>query len=149
MSRWFQLTIDCHDPAALVAFWQPLLGYDVPAPPPPHATWRDWYVSTGEPADGIAGDGADRLVPPDGEGGMAIWFQVVPEGKSVKNRLHLDLRVSDGRGAPWDQRRRDVERAVDDVRTRGGRLLRLDADQQGDHVSALVTDPEGNEFCLI
>ncbi len=95
MATFFQLTIDCHRPSTLVAFWQPLLGYEVPAPPQPYATWRDWYVSVGVPADEIEGDGTDRLVPPDDKG-VAIWFQPVPEGKTIKNRLHLDLRVTLG-----------------------------------------------------
>lgn len=145
----FQLTIDCRDPSALVSFWQPLLGYDVPAPPPPHATWRDWYLSVGVPADEITGDGADRLVPPDGVGGMALWFQTVPERKAVKNRLHVDIRVSRGREASRDERRGDIERVVAEVRARGGELIRLVEDQQADHVGAVVADPEGNEFCLV
>jgi catechol 2,3-dioxygenase-like lactoylglutathione lyase family enzyme len=148
VGRFFQLTIDCSDPGTLVAFWQPLLGYDVPAPPPPHATWRDWYVSVGVPAEEITGDGADRLAPPDGHG-VAIWFQVVPECKAVKNRLHLDIRVSRGRDVPRNERREEIERAVADVRARGGQLLRMDEDEQADHVFAVMADPEGNEFCLV
>ena len=142
------MTIDCRDPAALVSFWQPLLGYAVPAPPSPHTTWRDWYRSVGVPAEEIAGDGADRLAPPDGVG-LPIWFQVVPEGKTVKNRLHLDLRVSGGRQVPRDERRRDIESAVAEVRRRGGALIRWGEDDQTDHVFAVMADPEGNEFCLV
>ena len=147
MTGLLQLTIDCRDPARQVAFWQPLLGYRVPEPPPPHRTWRDWYLSLGIPAEEIEGDGADRLVPPDGSG-VAIWFQPVPEEKSGKNRLHLDLRVSPGRAVPRSERRAAIEIAVSDVRTRGGRLLRWTEDDAADHVAAVMADPEGNEFCL-
>ena len=57
MATFFQLVIDCHDPSALVAFWQPLLGgYRVPDPPAPHPTWRDWYISLGVPAAEIDPD---------------------------------------------------------------------------------------------
>ena len=147
MATFFQLVIDCHDASGLVAFWQPLLGYQVPAPPEPHATWRDWYVSVGVPAEEISGDGTDRLVPPDGQG-VAIWFQVVPEGKVVKNRLHLDLRVSRGREVSRRQRRADIEPVVAQVEATGGSLLRWTEDDASDHVYAVMADPEGNEFCL-
>ena len=149
MADFFQLTIDCRDPSSLVAFWQPLLGYDVPPPPQPHATWRDWYISLGEPADEIEGDGTDRLVPREGQSGVAVWFQPVPEGKAVKNRLHLDLRVSPGRSVPREERRAAVQAAVDQVVERGGTLLRLTEDEAADHVYAVMADPEGNEFCLL
>lgn len=148
MAPFFQLTIDCHRPSSLVAFWQPLLGYEVPPPPEPHATWRDWYVSVGEPADEIEGDGTDRLVPQDGEG-VAIWFQPVPERKSIKNRLHLDLRVSRGRQVSRAERRAEIESVVAQVQGRGGALLRWTEDEQADHVCAVMADPEGNEFCLV
>lgn len=148
MSPFFQLTIDCRHPSSLVAFWQPLLGYDVPAPPDPHRTWRDWYLSVGVPSEEIEGDGTDRLVPPDGQG-VALWFQEVPEAKSVKNRLHLDLRVSPGRGVSRTQRRAAIEPVVADVQARGGHVIRWTEDESADHVGAVMADPEGNEFCLV
>ncbi len=148
MATFFQLTIDSHRPSRLVAFWQPLLGYEVPAPPQPYATWRDWYVSVGVPAEEIEGDGTDRLVPPDDKG-VAIWFQPVPEGKTIKNRLHLDLRVTRGRAVSRAARRADIERVVAEVQARGGALIRWSEDEQADHVYAVMADPEGNEFCLV
>jgi Glyoxalase-like domain len=148
MSAWFQLTVDCHDPSTLVAFWAPLLDYEVPAPPQPHATWRDWYVSVGVPPDEIEGDGTDRLVPRDGHG-VALWFQPVPEQKSIKNRLHFDLRVSGGREVSRAERRASIEPVVAQVRASGGSLIRWSEDEQVDHVFAVMADPEGNEFCLV
>lgn len=147
MATFFQLTIDCHRPSRLIAFWQPLLGYEVPVPPQPYATWRDWYVSVGVPADEIEGDGTDRLVPRDDKG-VAIWFQPVPEGKTIKNRLHLDLRVTRGRAVSRAARRADIEPVVAEVQARGGALIRWSEDEQADHVYTVMADPEGNEFCL-
>jgi catechol 2,3-dioxygenase-like lactoylglutathione lyase family enzyme len=148
VGAWFQLTVDCRDPSTLVAFWAPLLGYEVPVPPQPHATWRDWYVSLGVPPDEIEGDGTDRLVPGDGQG-VALWFQSVPEQKSVKNRLHLDLRVSQGRSVSRTERRAAIEPVMAQVLARGGSLVRWAEDEAADHVYAVMADPEGNEFCLV
>lgn len=148
MATFFQLTIDCRQPERLVSFWQPLLGYQIPAPPEPHATWRDYYVAIGVPADEIEGDGSDRLVPVDGQG-IAIWFQPVPESKSIKNRLHLDLRVSAGRAVGREQRRAAIQLAVDDVVANGGSLIRMSEDDGADQVGAVMADPEGNEFCFV
>ena len=91
MVTW-QLTIDCADPARMVRFWGPALGYEVAPPPEGHATWNEWYLAVGVPAAelDLAGDGSDRLQDPTGAG-PRIWFQAVPEPKTVKNRLHLDL----------------------------------------------------------
>jgi hypothetical protein len=48
---------------------------------PGHASWRDYYLSIGEPESELgAGDAVDRLIDPSGRG-SAIWFQVVPEGQ--------------------------------------------------------------------
>jgi predicted enzyme related to lactoylglutathione lyase len=50
---------------------------------------------------------------------------------------------------PRDERRRDIESAVAEVRRRGGALIRWGEDDQTDHVFAVMADPEGNEFCLV
>lgn len=88
-----QLVIDCVDPSRLVPFWAVALDY-IPAPPPVgHQTWRDFYLAGGVPeAELPVGDACDRVVDPSGIG-PAIWFQVVQETKTVKNRLHLDVQV--------------------------------------------------------
>jgi catechol 2,3-dioxygenase-like lactoylglutathione lyase family enzyme len=147
LATFYQLAIDCHDAAKLVEFWQPLLGYEVPAPPAPFDTWRDWYLSVGVPEGEIDGDGTDRLVPADGQG-VAIWFQPVPENKGVKNRLHLDLRASQGRAVSREQRRREIEPVVARVQAAGGSLIRWTEEPEADHVYAVLADPEGNEFCV-
>jgi predicted enzyme related to lactoylglutathione lyase len=65
-----------------------------------------------------------------------VLFQLVPEAKAVKNRLHLDLRI----GAD------DVERAVAGMVARGAKVLH--SGQQGPHTWVTLADPEGNEFCV-
>lgn len=96
-----QIAWDCADPARMVAFWAPAPGYAVAPPPQGHDTWNDYYLSIGVPEDelDLAGDGADSIVDPGGAG-PRIWFQQVPEGKQVKNRLHLDVLVGGGRAVP-------------------------------------------------
>jgi hypothetical protein len=86
--------------ATTVPFWAEALGYVAQQPPDGHETWRAWYLSVGVREDELGEDDCtDRLEDPEGNG-PKIWFQVVPEGKVAKNRLHLDIKVSGGRGVP-------------------------------------------------
>ncbi|MFC6284980.1 VOC family protein [Nocardioides sp. GCM10027113] len=148
MVTW-HLTIDCADPARMVAFWGPALGYEVPPPPEGHATWNDWYRSVGVPDEELDpnGDGADRLHDPAGCG-PRIWFQQVPEPKQVKNRFHLDLDPTgpDPRSLPIERRREIVETAVAERLAAGATVLRRNDDHGG--YAVLMADPEGNEFCV-
>jgi hypothetical protein len=145
----WQLTIDCADPDVLVPFWAEALGY-VPAPPPAgHASWRDYYLSVGVPAEELGeGDCVDRLIDPAGEGPM-IWFQIVPEQKSLKNRLHLDLKVGGGRSVPIAQRRPRVDATVAALVAAGASVLRTSDNIAMDHYAVTLADPEGNEFCVV
>lgn len=149
MAIEFQLTIDCRDPSVLVPFWAEALSY-IPQPPPDgFQTWRDWYRSIGVPDDELGdGDGTDRLVDPDGKG-PRIWFQVVPEGKVTKNRLHLDLNVGGGRALPLATRKRRVDAKVAELSTAGATTLRVSVHPEHDHYYAVMQDPEGNEFCVV
>lgn len=148
MVTW-QLTIDCADPARMVAFWGPALGYEPTPPPEGHATWNDWYRSVGVPEDELDpdGDGTDRLQDPAGEG-PRIWFQAVPEAKHGKNRLHLDLYPTgpDRRSLPRERRREIVEARVAELEEAGASVLRRNDDHGGYAVT--MSDPEGNEFCV-
>lgn len=102
MVTW-QLTIDSNDPAGMARFWAPLLGY-VPEPPPDgFHSWLAYYQSV-VPEENLGGDPhdyIDRLVDPAGEG-PKIWFQPVPEKKTVKTRFHFDIYVAD-RSAPREE----------------------------------------------
>ncbi|WP_020523723.1 VOC family protein [Catelliglobosispora koreensis] len=144
----FQLVIDCADPDRLVPFWAAALGYRPQDPPEGHATWRDYYVSVGVPEEEFGdGDGADRLVDPAGAG-PAIWFQVVPEKKTIKNRLHLDLKVGGGRSVSLGERRVRVDSKVAQLVQLGASVLSRHDDATSDHYAATLADPEGNEFCV-
>jgi hypothetical protein len=149
MTLRFQLVIDCADPVRQAAFWAAALGYVAEPPPTGHATWKAYYRSVGVPDEEVAGmadDDSDSIVDPAG-GGPRIWFQPVPEGKVVKNRLHLDLRVSD-RGAPLKERRAEVDVEVERLRGLGATVVRVLAEPGMDHYGITMHDPEGNEFCV-
>ena len=106
------LGIDCADPAALAAFWAEALDYKT-----------------------LPGDDPDEaaIVPKDGRG-TQLLFGRVPEGKSGKNRLHLDLRPDD-QGA-------EVERLV----TLGAKKVDIG---QGSQSWVVLADLEGNELCIL
>src|SRR5205807_3567265 len=84
----FQLVIDCADPDRQARFWAAALGYELAPPPAGFATWDDYYRDLGLPEEYLTG-AADRISDPKG-GGPAIWFNVVTDAKTVKNRLHID-----------------------------------------------------------
>ena len=149
-AEFWQLTIDCHDPARLVSFWAPVLGYDVRPAPGNFATWNDYYLSVGVPADELdlndPTGGADRLIDPQGHG-PAIWFQPVPEGKSVKNRIHLDVYAM-SREEPYAARKAANAAWVEELVAAGATILKvLDEPEWGRYYITLA-DPEGNEFCV-
>ena len=144
----WQLVIDCRDPSRLVAFWAEALRYRPQPPPDGHPTWRDWYLSVGVPADELEGDCVDRLEDPTGAG-PRIWFQPVPEVKSIKNRLHIDLKVGGGRAVPVAQRRITVDAEVGRLTALGARVLGSMDDPENGYYSFQLADPEGNEFCVV
>lgn len=130
------LTLDCADALRLAAFWKLALGYEDEPPPAPFATREEWVASF--PDEDDEGLGGEWLHDPDGVGPRLSLLEV-PEPKTAKNRLHLDLRVS--RGAPdrWAAITAEVERLT----AAGATVV---AEFAGHHVS--MADPEGNEFCV-
>lgn len=113
-SRFSELCIDCSDPRPLAEFWAAVL---------------EWRI-------GESDHESVEIVDPDG-GIPALLFIKVPEEKTVKNRLHIDV-------SPRD---RDQAGEVERVLELGAK--RADVGQ-GDDVSWVVlTDPEGNEFCIL
>jgi hypothetical protein len=144
-----QLTIDCADPVRLGEFWGPALGY-APAPPPgAHASWNDYYRSVGVPEDELPDgvDACDRLIDPAGNG-PHIWFQIVPERKAGKNRLHLDLLIDGARDLALTERRVVIDRRVAELVAAGATVLYRSAADGVDHYGVTLADPEGNEFCV-
>lgn len=91
--RTVQMTFDCADPGAQARFWCAALGYQLDAPPPGFATWDDALEALGVPVEHR--NDASAAVDPAGNG-PRLWFQKVPEGKSAKNRVHLDIRAAPG-----------------------------------------------------
>jgi hypothetical protein len=73
-----------------------------------------------------------------------VFFQRVPEPKTPKNRVHLDLNV--GAGAEGDERRAAVTTHAAELTQVGARQLRVVDEPTGWCI--VMTDPEGNEFCL-
>jgi hypothetical protein len=115
-ARIHNIAVDCHDTYALAGFWAEV--FECPRQP-----------------EDLPGDPEASLLPP---GGPMVLFLAVPEGKTVKNRLHLDLSPTD--------RTRDEEVA---------RLLGIGATHVADHRRpdgsgwVVLADPEGNEFCVV
>ncbi|MGW6842414.1 VOC family protein [Streptomyces sp. NPDC054958] len=136
-----QVTFDCAEPERVARFWRAVLGYDVPPPPAGFATWDDFDRAR---PPGYQGP-AFASVDPSG-GGPRLFFQRVPEGKVVKNRVHLDVRV--GTGLVGAERLAALEAECARLVPLGavrGQLLLAD----GVNESCLgMQDVEGNEFCL-
>ncbi|OLF15716.1 VOC family protein [Actinophytocola xanthii] len=144
MARTVQITFDCADPAALAAFWAQALGYRLQDPPPGFGSWEQALEAMGVPPE--RRNDASALVDPAGEG-PRLFFQRVPEGKQAKNRVHLDVRAAPGL---------DGDARMAALETEAERLVALGATRLRRHEPApplgaghiVLTDPEGNEFCL-
>ena len=91
------------------------------------------------------GGGIDRIDDPNGEG-PSIWFQVVPEKKSIKNRIHIDVRASGDRGSSPEARRERVEAEAGRLVSLGATRVHTIVEEGLDHYAVALTDPEGNEF---
>lgn len=109
------LTFDCADPQAQAQFWSQVVGRPVDDGATEH------FAAIG-------------LWAEESTGQLALLFLSVPEGKTAKNRMHLDL-------------------GCDDRRAEVARLVALGATHLGDHDEfgiswSVLTEPEGNEFCI-
>ncbi|MEU5093471.1 VOC family protein [Streptomyces sp. NPDC020996] len=137
--RQVQVTFDCADPERVARFWCEVLGYVVSPPPTGFATWADFNRSRFPEDEGswfACGD-------PSGVG-PRLFFQRVPEGKVVKNRVHLDVRV--GTGLVGDERLAALEAECARLLPLGAVRVRLLYD--GTDSCMVMQDIEGNEFCL-
>jgi hypothetical protein len=142
MATRFQITIDCRNPDALAAFWADALGYVVQPPPEGFADWPSFLATIGL-SDRVGKNSA--VVDAEGVG-PRVFFQQVPEEKTIKNRLHLDLNVSGGRQEEPEEGKRRVAAEAERLIRLGARKLR-EVDE-ADEFWTVMTDPEGNEFCL-
>ncbi len=140
MVRDFQVAIDCAGPRALGAFWAEALGYVEDPPPPGYSSWEEVVAELG-----LADDEAYALVDPDGKR-PRVFFHKVPEGKTVKNRVHLDVRVSGMAGGNRDGKDSVLTAEAERLERLGAKVLRT-VDEGFDYFIVLQ-DPEGNEFCL-
>jgi hypothetical protein len=143
MATGFQVTFDSADPGAQASFWAVALHYVQQSPPSGFDTWDAALNAQGVPAD-HRNDWA-ALIDPEGVG-PRLFFQKVPESKTAKNRVHLDLRAAAGISP---QRRADaLEAECARLLPFGAhRVRRLEADGVNG-VCIVMQDPEGNEFCL-
>jgi hypothetical protein len=139
--REVQVTFDCAEPERVAWFWCEVLGYVPPPPPEGFATWDDYQAS----------------LPPEERGAWAVcrdprgvgprlYFQRVPEGKVVKNRVHLDVRV--GTGLVGAERLAALEAECARLLPLGATRVRLLVADEDNESCLVMQDVEGNEFCL-
>jgi hypothetical protein len=122
-SKFTELAIDCADPSGLARFWCSVLGYEVQVE-------DAGIVTIGVPRV-PEGTNQPGPVPP------TLTFAHVPEGKTVKNRLHLDV-------SPTDREQGEEVRRLLDLGAR-----HADVGQGDDESWVVLADPEGNEFCVL
>lgn len=139
--RQVQVTFDCARPERLARFWCEVLGYVVPPPPAGFATWEDHDRSLPATHRGTT----FACVDPTGAG-PRLFFQRVPEGKVVKNRLHLGVRV--GTGLTGAARVAALEAECARLVALGAVRVRLLPADGVDESCLVMQDIEGNEFCL-
>jgi hypothetical protein len=118
MATGVQIVFDCIEPDKLATFWAAALHYKKQ-------------------------ELRSAIVDPD-RTGPRIFFQQVPESKTVKNRVHLDLNIGGAFGTPPETRRRRIDAEVERILRIGGRKARTVEERGGYFVNML--DPEGNEF---
>lgn len=143
MATSIQIVFDANDPALLADFWALALGYTFQPPPDGFASWDEWAAAMKIPEENW--NDASAVVDPEGLG-PRIFFQRVPEGKTAKNRLYLDVNAGGGHDVPIDDRRTMVEAEVARLVAAGASTIGP-VEQRGEYWVVLA-DPEGNEFCV-
>ena len=138
------IVFDCADPDRLARFWMVALpGYDFPhGPPDGFATWEEWADANQIPED--QRNSGRTLVDKEGHR-PDIFFLRVPEPKTTKNRVHLDVKA--GGPGPDAERRARIEAVAEALVAAGGSIHRRIDNEEGFWL--VLQDPEGNEFCVI
>ena len=138
----FQVTQDCADPHVLAGWWAETLGWEVE---PSDEAFIRRMIAEGYASDDdtrtyngvlVWSQGAAIRHPEGLERAPRLLFQQVPEVKTVKNRMHLDVRIGVD----------DVPATVEKLTARGAKF-RYEG-RQGPHTWVTLADPEGNEFCV-
>ncbi len=143
MGIQIQVTFDAGDPRSLSEFWAAALGYMLQTPPGEHDSWESWLQAMGIPEE--SWNDASAIVDPDGAG-PRVFFQRVPEGKTAKNRVHLDINAGGGHDVEYPDRIDAVDNHVDMLIDLGG--TKIEAISRRGEYWVVMQDPEGNEFCV-
>jgi hypothetical protein len=144
MATPIQVVFDTAHPDREARFWAAALGYELQPPPDGFATWDAFVESQGVPPE--RRNDASAITDPDGRG-PRIYFQRVPEGKTAKNRMHLDLNVAGGPDVSLAERRRAVDIEVARLKALGATDERRSMERDNEYW-VRMNDPEGNEFCV-
>jgi hypothetical protein len=143
MATAFQVVFDAANPDRSARFWAEALHYQIQPPPEGYASWEDFLKAIGMPED--EWDRASAIVDPDGKQ-PRIFFQKVPEGKVAKNRVHLDINISQTREVGEEEGRRRVDAEVERLKGLGASEQHR-ATEHGEYW-VVMQDVEGNEFCV-
>ncbi len=144
MATSIQIVFDTGDPDRQARFWAEALRYEVQAPPPGFDSWTAFLRDRGVPEE--RWNDASAIIDPDGQG-PRIFFQRVPEAKTAKNRMHLDLNVSGGPGTAREVRKRRISTEVARLVALGASDRRGPMESEGEYW-VRMNDPEDNEFCV-
>jgi len=142
MATGFQVVFDCAEPEKVGRFWAEALGYVEQPPPDGFATWDEFLERMSVPRE--RWDDGYAVVDPDGVH-PRLFFQRVPEPKTVKNRVHLDINIA-SRRMPIEERRAKVDAEVERLQSTGATRL-YEMEEDGGYFVTMA-DPEGNEFCV-
>ncbi|MPZ74144.1 MAG: VOC family protein [Nitriliruptorales bacterium] len=140
MMKIGNITFDCADPDRVATFWAAAMGYTKAVYPD---EMRRELLEAGLSEDDLAA----RAVAEDPSGqGPRLFFQRVPEPKSAKNRMHLDLNATPGRRASAEEIAAEVQRLEGLGATVSHEYSGSWGPWPEHHV--VMADPEGNEFCV-
>ena len=137
MERRLQIAIDCADPERLAAFWAAALDYELLDPPGGHSSWEALSAAdANEPGEQW------RVIDDPTSHGPRVLFHTVPEPKTTKNRVHLDVWLPRSAGEGTEV----VEAEAARLEGLGATRIRTRDDDGEFYI--VMQDPEGNEFCI-